>query len=135
MRVEVPPGVEWSALPRFSTEELVFDAAITAECERVAAIYSALMNADSGLLHYGAFGTAEWGARVTQAAVDLDALASSSATHLAESFRQLHEKVIAPDVVPGMLLSLPASDTSLDVIGHTCIDNHSPIIMSAEFGG
>jgi hypothetical protein len=135
LRMSLPPEVEWSALPRFSSEELVFDKAITAECERISAIYSALMNADDGLLHHRAFGTAEWGARVTQAAADLDALASSSETSLAEPFRQLHETVIAPEVVPGMLRGIPASDPSFAAIGEACNANHSPITMSAEFGG
>lgn len=135
LSVQVAPDVEWSAIPHFSTEELEFDKTLTAECESFSAIYSALMNADSGFLHHRAFGTAEWGARVTQAAADLDALAAASATSLAEPLQQLHEVVIAPDVVPGSLRAMPASDASFAAIGVTCIANHSPIILSAEFGG
>ncbi|MDF2508816.1 MAG: hypothetical protein K0Q52_2675 [Microbacterium sp.] len=130
--VWTPDGVEWTVTPHFSTAEFVRDEAITAECEAFSEIYSALSNADIGLTEYQAFDEAEWKRRVEAASVELETLAGASETAMSDSFSALLAWVRGDGHRPGALVT----DASLtDPISDTCNTNHSPLILTGEFGG
>ncbi|MFK3677204.1 hypothetical protein ACI2IP_05700 [Microbacterium sp. NPDC090218] len=130
--VWVLDGVEWTATPHFSSAEFVQDDAITAECEAFATTYSALWNADIGYTQYQAFDEAEWNRRVDAATVELEVLVDSSETSMTDSFATLLAALRSESHVPGAMLT----DTSgIDPISDTCDTNHSPLILTGEFGG
>lgn len=130
--VWVLDGVEWTATPHFSTAEFVRDDAIAAECEAFSAAYSALLNADIGLNEYRAFDEAEWSNRVDAATAELATLVASSETTMAESFASLLAVVRSDDLAPG---AVSGDSRPIDPISDTCATNHSPLILTAEFGG
>lgn len=130
--VWVLDGVEWTATPHFSTAEFVPDDAITAECAAFATAYSALWNADIGYTQYQAVDETEWKSRVDAATVELQTLVDTSETSMTDSFAALLAAVGSESHVPGSL----QSDTSgIDPISDTCATNHSPLILTGEFGG
>jgi len=135
LSVGVADGVDWSATPRFSTDEFAYDSALTADCERFAGVYSALMNADSGYTHYSAFDETEWAARVDRATEELATLASTAKSDLAASFRMLESMVRDPDRAVGAAASTVAFQEATGGISQACNANHTPVILSAEFGG
>ncbi|MGW9159700.1 hypothetical protein [Microbacterium sp. NPDC055665] len=130
--VWTPDDVEWTATPHYSTAEFIRDQAITTECEAFSSVYSAFSNADIGFTGYQAFDEAEWKRRVDAAAAELEALADTSETTMAEPFDALLAWVRGDGYTPGAVLH----DTSLiDPISDTCNTNHSPLILMGEFGG
>ncbi|MDF2561017.1 MAG: hypothetical protein K0R99_2463 [Microbacterium sp.] len=130
--VWTPDGVAWSATPHYSTAEFIRNEAITAECEAFSAVYSELSNADIGLTEYQAFDEAEWKRRVDAAAAELETLADTSETTMAEPFDALLTWVRDGGHAPGTLVT----DVSLiDPISDTCNTNHTPLILMGEFGG
>jgi hypothetical protein len=132
LNVWVLDGVEWTATPHFSTAEFLQDDAITAECAAFATVYSALWNADIGYTQYHAFDETEWNSRVEAAAVELQTLVDTSETTMADSFATLLAAVRSESHVPG---SLQSDTTGIDPISDTCATNHSPLILTGEFGG
>lgn len=132
LSVWLPAGVAWTATPHFSLDEFESDPAIAAECGAFGEIYSALSNADQGYLRYQAFGFDEWTTRVDAAAADLSDLAETSTTDMASGFAELLAIVQSPDRAPG---NIGATLNINELIGDSCGVNHTPLVLTAEFGG
>jgi hypothetical protein len=132
--VNMQDGVEWTATPTFSKEDFAYDAAITADCEAFAAVYSALNNADLGYTHYQAIDPGEWAERVAEAEVGLRALVAEAQSSLGRQFAEF-ESVVSD---PGREVGLAIPPKGYDVINRihpTCNINHTPVIVLGEFGG
>jgi hypothetical protein len=136
LSVTVPDGVAWSATPSFSTAPFASDAALGSDCAAFSAVNSAFLNADSGYLHYDAFGAEEWTARVTGATADLEALAADAASPLRDAFAGIHDIVTTAPIAPGTVLEvLAAAAPQAEEITAACNANHTPWIFTSEFGG
>lgn len=133
LTVWVLDGVEWEAVPYYSTAEFHRDEALVADCGSFAEVYSAITNAEQGLTLYGAFDEDEWTARMDDATADLDALVATSQSTLTPAFAEILTIVRGPDRQPGSLV--PAITPAISPIGSACDANHSPLILTAEFGG
>lgn len=131
LSVWVLDGVDWEAVPHYSTAEFESDPALTSECAAFAAVYSDLSNAELGYTEYRAFGADEWTARVDAAAADLDALVARSETTLGPALTEVLSVARSAGRAPGSILAAAV----IDPIGAACDTNHSPLILTAEFGG
>lgn len=134
LHVVVSDGARWVATPRFSAAEFDHDTALKTDCEQFSDVFSALMNADSGYTHHGAFDAAEWASRVDQAATDLGTLAASAQSTLGGAFARLQTIVTASSRTVGAVLTETARGP-IDEISRACEINHTPLILKAEFGG
>ena len=132
--VGVGEDVGWVATPTFSTEDFVYDPALTADCASFSEIYSALSNADIGLTHYQAFSEGDWSVRVDRAAADLADLATSAQSSLGPAFGELQGVVSDPGRTVGVALN-DVAQGSLGVITAACNMNQTPLVVVAEFGG
>lgn len=133
LSVTVGEGVTWTASPTFSDAEFARDDALAADCDRFSEIHSALINADTGYTHYGAFPASEWETRVDEATADLDALAAAAQSELGTAFAELKGIVDDPDRAVGAVLN--GTEEPVGVIILACNANQTPVITHAEFGG
>lgn len=132
--VNAQDGVEWTATPTFSTEEFAYDAAITADCEAFASIYSELFNADAGYTYYQAIDADEWAVRVAGAEPRLRALVADAESDLGERFARLESTVSDPGREVGYAITRAGNDIVME-IARACNVNHTPLITTSEFGG
>lgn len=133
LSVTVADDVEWSASFAFSEDEFPTDEALAVECEQFSESLSALLNADNGLLVYGAIDEAEWRERVSTATDELSALTSSTA-ELSDAFTALLTLAGDPSVAPGFMNG-PAAQQSLQQASSLCDANQTPVTIMSEFGG
>ncbi|MEZ3160190.1 hypothetical protein AB1K54_06515 [Microbacterium sp. BWT-B31] len=132
-RVQLPDGVAWTARPTFSSADFDFDEAVTADCEKFAAVYSELVNADTGFTFSKKIDAADWVVRVDRAAADLQALAAYAKSTLGASFSQLQTIVSDPARTTGDILTPSAGP--IGDISKACSLNQTPLILTGEFGG
>jgi len=133
LSVMVSEGVEWTATPTFSTDEFPFDTALSADCAQFASAYSEFMNADTGY-GIGEVDAAEWTSRVDGAAAELEALASTSGSALADAFSEFHEIVTDPGRTVGAVV-MTVGESPFDEISTACNSNQTPLVLKGEFGG
>lgn len=133
LAVQLDADAIWTAKPTFSTAEFMVDDALASECAAFSKVSSALMNADVGLTQYAAFDEAAWSERVQSATVELGELAASSTSELAAALTTLHDAISATTPAPGT--AYRTLEPGLFTIGDACVENQSPIVLHAEFGG
>jgi hypothetical protein len=134
LSVTVTDGVPWVATPTFSREAFDYDTAVTEDCERFSAVYSAFMNADQGFTLYAAFGEDEWTDRVDTALGDLSELAVTASPSLADAFAKVHANASSADRTVGEILTDDTRAAIYDVT-QVCDANQTPLIIMGEFGG
>ncbi len=135
LHLYIGEGVEWTASVAYSEAPFEQDAALAAECDAFSGIYSQIRNADDGYGFYQAFGADVWNDRVDAAAFDLDELADTSITDLAESFRALHTVIVERPAVAGGMIETTGVAGPVSAILDACNANHSAVVVLAEFGG
>ena len=133
LSVMVTGETAWSATPTFSTEEFAYDRALEADCTAFADVYSALTNADSGFVHYGAFDETDWRTRVDAATQELAALAAGSSSGIRVELESMSTALAETGRVPGQ--SMAGTEAALGRVTVACNANHTPLVLSAEFGG
>lgn len=133
LRVVTAEDAEWSLVATFSDDEFVADDAVGADCAAFVPVYSAFTNADSGLSFYEAFDEAEWALRVADAQAAVTALIGGAQSSLAEPLAEFATVVGRDGIVPGE--ALEGTEASLEKLMTACDANHTPLYVTAEFGG
>ena len=81
----------------------------------------------------GAFDETEWRTRVDAATQELAALAAGSSSGIRVEWESMSTALAETGRVPGQ--SMAGTEAALGRVTVACNANHTPLVLSAEFGG
>lgn len=121
---------------QFSPVHLARDEELSAQCDAMVTVGSAVSNAEDGFTR-GRLLVAEWQQRMSDANKTLESLRTEKPNILSDALKDIHRDLAVPGLTPASFSESASADYGLamSIVGQVCSDNGTAIYVNDEFSG